>query len=148
MDIKKYTNLNTSYTDNSAHPGINEYAVVAVNNKGNSPIDDPLAFVSSEFIPLSTPTNLQCKVAMGNLFRLSWTNVPQATGYRVYISTLPDGTYSPKYKVSTNSNDAVFSYDGTSNPIYVKVQAVWESSYGNSNTIYSDFSNVVSVAFE
>ena len=141
-DLITTTNI-TNHTDNSVHPGLNWYAVVATNN---SPQTSQSVSEISDEIPVTTPTALGSGVS-GNTIVLTWTTVSQATGYQIFKSSSADGTYSFIDEITINTNTWTDRYP-SQGMNYYKIKAKWNPPYATpSGGLVSNLSNYTSSFF-
>ncbi len=87
----------------------------------------------------AVPGNVKATVVSLTKVRVAWSAVTGATGYEVYRSTSPDGTFSKLGSVTTTSRDCPGLTTGTT--YYFKVRAYKEV---NGTKVYSNYSAVVS----
>ncbi len=87
----------------------------------------------------AVPGNVKATVVSLTKVRVAWSAVTGATGYEVYRSTSPDGTFSKLGAVTTTSRDCPGLTTGTT--YYFKVRAYKEV---NGTKVYSNYSAVVS----
>lgn len=136
------TTTSKSYTDREPHPGINRYAVVAVNDAGKS----SLGYGYSDEISLSRPSSFSASKS-GSYINFSWSKVSGATGYQIFSSSSASGSYYilEDIKGESTTSKKVY-YPASSGTTYFKIRAYWSTSYGGS-PVYSDYSSYKSVSF-
>ncbi len=136
------TTTSTRYTDNSPHPGINRYGVVAVNDAGKSAI----GIGYSPEIPLSRPTGFKANKSGSNI-TFSWNKVRNATGYQIFSATSASGNYYILSQIDSNTSTQTVYYPASSGTtVYFKIKAVYSTPYGGS-PVYSDFSSYTKVSY-
>ena len=135
------TTTSKSYTDRSPHPGINRYAVIAVNSAGKS----AQGMGYSNEIPLSRPTSFSAS-KYGTSVKFSWSKVSAATGYQIFSSTSAAGTYTILDQIDDPNATSHTRYYPASGTVYFKIRAVYSAAYAGS-PIYSDYSSYKSVTF-
>lgn len=135
------TTSSTSYRDYDVHPGINRYAVEAINNYGS---DAGYGYSSS--ITLSKPTSFKAVKSGQDYIKFTWNKVNQATGYQIFQSSTASGTYYIFEQVE-DVNTLTKYFPGVSGTTYYfKIKAIWDTGgYGGYET--SDLSSWTSVTF-
>lgn len=80
------TTTSTSYhvSSSNVHPGINRYAVKAINSSGSVS-----NYASSSSVSLSAPTTLSVQKLSGGYLKFTWSSVSKATGYQIFMSDSP-----------------------------------------------------------
>uniref|UniRef100_UPI004056F103 hypothetical protein n=1 Tax=Alistipes sp. TaxID=1872444 RepID=UPI004056F103 len=141
-DLLKTTS-STSYTDSNTHPGVNRYAVIAVNSAGSSNV----GYGYSNEVSLSRPSSFSASKSGSNV-KFSWSKVSKATGYQIYYSTSASGSYYILEEIDdVNTTSKTVYYPASSGTkMYFKIRAYWSAYYGGS-PIYSDFSSYKTVTF-
>ncbi|MFF2446645.1 InlB B-repeat-containing protein [Neobacillus sp. NPDC058068] len=91
----------------------------------------------------STPSKVTVSNNGYDQLKLSWAPVIGANKYEIYRATSKNRSYSPVSVVSGNTTSAIMNNLDTGTAYYFKVAALYES---NGQTIYGDYSNVVSAA--
>ena len=139
----KTTTTSRNYTENSStvHPGLNRYAIIAINSYGKSSENH----VTSSSVPLSTPTGFTASKSGTNV-SFSWTRVAAATGYQIFESTTINGTYYILDQIDDNKTSHTRYYPASGTTRYFKIKAIWSTTYGGSR-IDSDLSTYRSVTF-
>ena len=137
------TTSSTSYSDYDTHPGINRYAVIAVNSNGES----GAGYGYSQSIELSKPTSFSASKS-GSYVSFSWSKVNNATGYQIFYSTSAYGSYYILDQIDgkTNTSKTIYYPESSGTTIYFKIKAIYEAEYGGS-IIYSDYTTYKSVTF-
>ncbi len=135
------TTRSKSYSDRSLHPGINRYAVVAVNDAGES----GTGMGASSEIPLSVPAGFSARKS-GTDVVFSWSRVSGATGYQIFSSTSASGNYTILDQIDGGGQTSHTRYYPASGTVYFKIKAVWSTAYGGS-PVYSNLSSYKSVSF-
>ena len=139
------TTTSTSYhvSSSNVHPGINRYAVRAVNNNGYA-----TNYGYSSSVSLSKPSSFSVQKA-GDYLNFEWSMVPKATGYQIYICcTTASGTYTIFDQITDVNTEALLAYypasSGTTR--YFKIRAYFDCD-GVGGPIYSDFTTYKVVHF-
>lgn len=137
------TTSSTSYRDYDAHPGINRYAVIAINSNGES----GFGYGYSQSIGLSKPTSFSATKS-GSYVKFTWSKVDGATGYQIFSGSSAYGSYYIFDQIDGNATTSkTVSYPVSSgNTTYFKIRAIYQEEYGGS-VIYSDYSSYKSVTF-
>ena len=137
----KTTTSSTSYRDTDVHPGINRYAVEAINNYGS---DEGYGYSSS--ITLPKPSSFTAQKSGSEYVKFTWSKVSQATGYQIFISTSASGNYTILDQIDdVNTTTHTRYYPGESGrTYYFKMRAVWIVS---GTYKYSDLTTYKSVTF-
>lgn len=137
----KTTTSSTSYRDTDVHPGINRYAVEAINNYGS---DEGYGYSSS--ITLPKPSSFTAQKSGSEYVKFTWSKVSQATGYQIFISTSASGNYTILDQIDdVNTTTHTRYYPGESGrTYYFKMRAVWIVS---GTYEYSDLTTYKSVTF-
>ena len=137
----KTTTSSTSYRDTDVHPGINRYAVEAINNYGS---DEGYGYSSS--ITLPKPSSFTAQKSGSDYVKFTWSKVSQATGYQIFISTSASGNYTILDQIDdVNTTTHTRYYPGESGrTYYFKMRAVWIVS---GTYEYSDMTTYKSVTF-
>ena len=137
----KTTTSSTSYRDTDVHPGINRYAVEAINDYGS---DAGYGYSSS--IALSKPTSFKAVKSGQDYIKFTWNKVNQATGYQIFQSSTASGTYYIFDQVEDVSTLTKY-FPGTSGTTYYfKIKAIWDTG-GYGGYEMSDLSSWTSVTF-
>ena len=86
----KSTTSSRSYSVPSSdiHPGINRYAVKAINDAGSA-----TNYGYSSEVPLSKPATFSAQKQDNEHIRFTWSSVPKATGYQIFQSSSANGSY-------------------------------------------------------
>lgn len=133
-----------TYRDSNVHPGINRYAVKAINSYGSS----GAGYGNSSSITLQKPSSFTAEKYLNSYIRCNWSKVSQATGYQIFMSSSANGTYYIQEEiqnVNTTSFDIYYpASSGTK--VYVKMRAMFRADYGG-DPVYSDFTTYKSVTF-
>ena len=137
----KTTTSSTSYRDTDVHPGINRYAVEAINDYGS---DAGYGYSSS--ITLPKPSSFTAQKSGSDYVKFTWSKVSQATGYQIFVSTSASGNYTILDQIDdVNTTTHTRYYPGESgHTYYFKIRAIWIAS-GTSE--YSDMTTYKSVTF-
>lgn len=139
----KTTTTSRSYTSPAAnvHPGINRYAVKAINSAGSAQ-----NYGYSNEVSLSYPSSFSAQKQGSDNIRFSWSRVTKATGYQIFMSSTANGTYVLLDQVDDGETTTkTVYYPGSSGTTYYfKMKAVY--SCGTS-PIYSNFTTYRSVTF-
>lgn len=137
----KTTTSSTSYRDTDVHPGINRYAVEAINNYGS---DEGYGYSSS--ITLPKPSSFTAQKSGSDYVKFTWSKVSQATGYQIFVSTSASGNYTILDQIDdVNTTTHTRYYPGESgHTYYFKMRAVWIVS---GTYEYSDMTTYKSVTF-
>ena len=139
----KTTSSSTSYSDNSAHPGINMYGIKAKNSYGTSGAN----YAQSSEVPLSVPTGFNASKSGSNV-TFSWSKVTAATGYQIFEATSASGTYTILDQINENTTSHTRYYPASSGTTrYFKIKAMWKLPYSTPSVVYSDLSSYKSVTF-
>ena len=138
------TTTSTSYKDNNVHPGINRYAVIAINNYGESGYQ----YGNSSSVALAKPSSFTAQKYQSSYIKCTWSKVSQATGYQIFISSSAYGTYYVQEEISNvNTTTTEFYYPAnTGTTVYVKMRAVFRADYAG-DPVYSDFTSYKAVTF-
>ena len=138
----KTTTSSTSYRDTDVHPGMNRYAVKAINQYGND-----IGYGNSSSITLAKPTSFSAQKSGSEYIKFTWSKVSQATGYQIFICTTSSyGNYVIFEQIDdVNTTTITKYYPGESgHTYYFKIRAVWITS---GTYEYSDFTTYKSVTF-
>ena len=137
----KTTTSSTSYRDTDVHPGVNRYAVEAINSYGS---DEGYGYSSS--ITLPRPTSFNAQKSGSDYVKFTWSKVSQATGYQIFVSTSASGNYTILDQIDdVNTTTHTRYYPGESGrTYYFKMRAIWIAS---GTYEYSDFTTYKSVTF-
>ncbi|MDR2692886.1 MAG: fibronectin type III domain-containing protein [Chitinispirillales bacterium] len=118
-EIATRTSSSTSYTDNGLSPGTAYYyKVSAYNSNVESSQSYPPASATTSLPP---PSDVSANSTSSSSISVSWSSVSGVTGYRVYRSTIADGTYS--YIGSTSSTSHTDNGLSPGTTYYYKVSA-------------------------
>ena len=140
---KKTTTTSKSYScpSSSIHPGINRYAVKAINSLG-----DATGYGNSSEVPLSKPSSFTAQKYGNDQIKFTWSSVSQATGYQIFESSSASGTYVLCEQIEGGSTKQCIKYypasSGTTR--YFKIKSVYYSGY---IIVYSDLTSYKSVTF-
>jgi fibronectin type 3 domain-containing protein len=137
------TTSSTSYKDNNVHPGINRYAVNAINNNGTA-----ANYANSSSIPLSKPSSFTAQKSGSDYVKFTWSKVSKAEGYQIFQSSSANGTYYILDEIDdVNTTTLTRYFPGESgHTYYFKIRAYYRASYAG-DPIYSDFTTYKSVTF-
>lgn len=138
----KTTTSSTSYRDTDVHPGINRYAVKAINQYGFD-----TGYGNSSSITLPKPSSFSAQKSGSEYIKFTWSKVSQATGYQIFICTTSSyGNYVIFEQIDdVNATTITKYYPGESgHTYYFKIRAVWITS---GTYEYSDFTTYKSVTF-
>ncbi len=137
------TTTSTSYTDSNPHPGINRYAIVAINSVGKSAAGQGY----SDSVPLANPTSFSASKS-GSYVSFSWSKAKNASGYQIFVSSSASSGYTILEEISggSSTSKSVYYPASSGSKMYFKIRAYWEEEYGGSR-IYSDYSSYKSVSF-
>jgi hypothetical protein len=140
----KATTSSKSYSESSSnvHPGINRYAIKAVNSYGTSAAN----YAFSSEVPLSTPTGFTASKSGSNV-TFSWSKVAAATGYQIFESTSANGTYFILDEINENKTTHTRYYPASGTTRYFKIKARWMTSHGSPTYVDSNLSSYKSVTF-
>lgn len=137
------TTTSTNYKDNDVHPGINRYAVIAVNSYGESGYQ----YGNSTSIALAKPSSFTAQKYQSTYIRCNWSKVTKANGYQISLSTSSSGTYVWEQidNVNTTTKDIYYpANSGTT--VYLKIRAIFIAEYAG-DPIYSDWTTYKTVTF-
>lgn len=130
-----------SYTDSDTHPGKNWYIVEALNEAGSA-----INYASSDEISLSRPSSFSA-TASSQEITCKWGKVAKATGYQIYYSDSPSGSYFILDDINDKEKTSKTIYypaaSGTS--VYLKIRAYWIVGY--ETPVYSEFTSYKKVTF-
>lgn len=76
-----------TYRDNDVHPGINRYAIKAINDYGND-----VGYGYSSSITLPKPSSFNASKSGSDVY-FTWSKVNMASGYQIFSSSTASGTY-------------------------------------------------------
>ncbi len=141
--LKTTTTSRTYYVSSSdIHPGINRYAVKAINSAGS---DANYAYSSS--VSLAAPTSFTAQKSGSNV-TFTWSKVAKATGYQIYESSSASGTYTILDRIDNVNTTTLTRYypasSGTTR--YFKIEAFFDCD-GVGGPIYSSKTTYKSVTF-
>ena len=137
------TTSTTSYSPSSSdiHPGINMYAVKAINNSGS---DQGYAY--SQDVPLAKPSSFTAQKS-GSDVKFTWSKVKWATGYQIYECSSATGNYTILDQITDGDQTTLTRYypasSGTTR--YFKIRAYFECPWVTLFT--GEFSAYKSVKF-
>ena len=139
------TTTSTSYhvSSSNVHPGINRYAVQAINSSGQVS-----NYASSQSVSLSYPSSFSVQKLSGGYLKFTWSAVTKATGYQVFVSTTASGTYTICDQVSdgTTTTSTIYYPESSGNNRYFKIRAYFDCD-GVGGPIYSNFTSYQVVHF-
>ena len=146
LEFKK-TTTSTSYSPSSSdiHPGMNCYAVKAINNMGYV-----IGQALSQEAPLAKPSSFTAQKS-GAYLKFTWSKVAWATGYQIFVSSSASGSYSIFTQVDDGSQtsltiDLIKDYPISSGTtLYYKIRAIHQSKL--ISFYYSDQTTYKSVKF-
>ena len=146
LEFKK-TTTSTSYSPSSSdiHPGMNCYAVKAINNMGYV-----IGQALSQEAPLAKPSSFTAQKS-GAYLKFTWSKVAWATGYQIFVSSSASGSYSIFTQVDDGSQtsltiDLIKDYPISSGAtLYYKIRAIHQSKL--ISFYYSDQTTYKSVKF-
>lgn len=141
--IKTASSSTHSYSVPSSviNPGVNMYAVKAINNEGSA----YNTAISSE-VPLSKPSSFSAQKYGSDQVKFTWSAVSKATGYQIFESSSANGTYTILDQIDGGTTTQHIRYypmtSGTTR--YFKIKAIYSCGY---TTVYSDLTTYKSVTF-
>ena len=143
----KKTTTSTSYSPSSSdiHPGMNMYAIKAINNSGAD-----IGYAYSQEAPLAKPSSFTAQKS-GSYLKFTWSKVAWATGYQIFESSSASGSYSIFTQVDDGSQtsltiDLIKDYPISSGTTrYYKIRAIHQSKLVS--FYYSDQTTYKSVKF-
>lgn len=136
------TTTSTSYSPSSSdiHPGINMYAIKAINNTGSD-----IGYALSQEAPLAKPSSFTAQ-KQGSDIKFTWSKVTWATGYQIFMSTSANGTYGIATQVDDgDKTSCTYYYPASSGTYYFKIRAIHQSKLVSFS--YSDQTTYKSVKF-
>ena len=142
-ELKK-TTTTTSYSplNSDIHPGMNMYAIKAINNSGSD-----VGYAYSQEVTLAKPSSFSAQKQGSNQIKFTWSKVAWATGYQIFMSTSASGSYYIQEQVDDgNQTSVTINYPGTSGTTYYfKIRAIHQSKLVSFT--YSDYTTYKSVKF-
>lgn len=139
----KTTTTSHSYSVSSSavNPGINRYAVKAINNVG-----DAANYGYSSSVSLAKPSTFNVQKLGNDGIKFTWSAVAKATGYKIYSCSTANGTYVLfSYLNDFTGTEQIYSFPGASGTTYYfKIKAVYDCG---TSPIESDFTTYKSVTF-
>ena len=136
------TTTSRSYSVPSSYinPGVNRYAVKAINSAGSV-----AGYGTSSEVSLAKPSSFNVQKLGNDGIKFTWSSVAKATGYQVYYSSSANGSYYIWNEYDTPTTEQICSFPGSSGTTYYfKIRAIY--SCGTS-PVYSDFTTYSSVTF-
>lgn len=129
-----------SYRDNNVHPGINRYAIKAINDYGNA-----VGYGTSSSITLPKPSSFNAQKSGSDVY-FTWSKVSMASGYQIFSSSSASGTYYIFDQVDDPNATSHYSYypASTGTKVYFKMRAYWQAG---GTYEYSDFTPYKMVTF-
>lgn len=139
----KTTTTSHSYSVSSSavNPGINRYAVKAINNEG-----DAVNYGFSSSVSLAKPSTFNVQKLGNDGIKFTWSAVAKATGYKIFQCSTANGTYVLfDYLDNFSGTEQIYSFPGYSGTTYYfKIKAVYDCG---TSPIESDFTTYKSVTF-
>ena len=130
-------------SSSDVHPGINRYAVRAINSGGAA-----TNYGVSSSVSLSKPSSFSVQKLSGGYIKFTWSAVAKATGYQIFMASSASGPYYIFDQVSDGSATTLTSYypasSGTTK--YFKIKAYFDCD-GVGGPIYSDLTSYKSLTF-
>lgn len=136
------TTTSRSYSVPSSYinPGVNRYAVKAINSAGSV-----AGYGTSSEVSLAKPSSFNVQKLGNDGIKFTWSSVAKATGYQVYYSSSANGSYYIWNEYDAPTTEQICSFPGSSGTTYYfKIRAIY--SCGTS-PVYSDFTTYSSVTF-
>lgn len=135
------TTTSTSYNcpSSEVNPGMNLFAVKAINSEGSA-----VNTGTSSSVSLSKPSSFSVSKS-GNYLNFSWSRVDRASGYQIFMSTSASGNYTIFKQVDggDETSTSVY-YPASSGTYYFKIRSIWEC--GNNYEV-SDLTSYKSVTY-
>gem|GEM_PF-2011131 len=129
-----------SYKDYDVHPGINRYAIKAINDYGSA-----IGYGTSSSITLPKPSSFNASKSGSDVY-FTWSKVDMASGYQIFSCSTASGTYYIFDSVEGGNYTSHYSYYPASSgtKMYFKMRAYWVA---NGSYEYSDFTTYKMVTF-
>ena len=122
-ELKTTTTSHSYYCSSSnVHPGINRYAVKAINSSGNA-----VNYATSSSVSLATPSSFSVQKLSGDYLKFTWSAVPKATGYQIFYSSTATGTYYILDQINDATTTTFTRYYPASSgtTMYFKIRAIY-----------------------
>jgi len=132
IDSSTTISTTNSYTDKTANSGTTYYYKVSASNSGGEGLKSNYAEVTTR---PSTPTGVSATVNSNGDIVISWSSVSNATGYYIYRSTTPSGSYT---KIGTSSTTPYTDYNVAAGTTYYYKVSAYNSGGEGTMSNYDD----------